>query len=270
MKPTVVRFYKGSNVTVRDIRIINSPLCHLKFDSSWGVKVNNITIASPQDSPNTDGIHLEHTRNVEIKHSVIGCGDDCVSMQTGCSNINIQNIDCSPSHGISIGSLGRGNSLACVSNVSIDSITVQNSQSAVRIKTWQGGVGSVRNVTFSNIHVSDVEVPIVIDQYYCNKRSCKNKTDAVAISGIAYRGIVGTYLYQPMRLACSDSLPCTDVSLDDIQLSPEHSSGDLRPASCWNTYGEAEGPIKPSSIGCLQRHTGKVIRALTKSHMYTC
>lgn len=70
----VVRFYKSYNVTVRDIHILNSPLCHLKFDNSRGVKVWNITITSPQDSPNTDGIHLQNTRDVEIKHSNIGCG----------------------------------------------------------------------------------------------------------------------------------------------------------------------------------------------------
>lgn len=69
-----MRFYASYNVTVRDIRIINSPLCHLKFDSSGLVKVNNITISSPENSPNTDGIHLQNTQDVEIQHSNIGCG----------------------------------------------------------------------------------------------------------------------------------------------------------------------------------------------------
>ncbi|KAF2531111.1 hypothetical protein F2Q70_00031936, partial [Brassica cretica] len=74
MKPTALRFYSSGNVTVRDISIVNSPLCHLKFDDSDGVKINNITISSPENSPNTDGIHLQNTRNVEIQHSNIACG----------------------------------------------------------------------------------------------------------------------------------------------------------------------------------------------------
>lgn len=69
-----LRFYSSYDVTVRDIRIINSPQCHLKFDSSGGIKVNNITISSPENSPNTDGIHLQNTQNVEIHHSTISCG----------------------------------------------------------------------------------------------------------------------------------------------------------------------------------------------------
>lgn len=61
-------------MTVRDIKIINSPQCHLKFDDSKGVKVDNITISSPETSLNTDGIHLQNTQDVIIKNSNVGCG----------------------------------------------------------------------------------------------------------------------------------------------------------------------------------------------------
>jgi galacturan 1,4-alpha-galacturonidase len=72
--PQLVRFYSSFNVTVRNIRISNSPQCHLKFDSSGNIKVRNVTISSPGDSLNTDGIHLQNTRDVEIRSSSIGCG----------------------------------------------------------------------------------------------------------------------------------------------------------------------------------------------------
>ncbi|XP_020099168.1 polygalacturonase At1g48100-like isoform X2 [Ananas comosus] len=267
-RPTVIRFYKSYNITVRNIRIVNSPQCHLKFDSSRGIKVKSLTISSSQDSPNTDGIHLQNTRDVEIKNSNIGC-DDCVSIQTGCSNIHIHNVNCNPGHGISLGGLGRSNSLACVSDVSVDNINVQNALSGVRIKTWQGGVGSVRNVTFSNVKVSNVEIPIVIDQYYCNKKSCKNKTDAVAISDITYKGISGTYSFQPMHLACSDSTPCSGLNLINVKLSPENNSQALQKPFCWKSYGKAYGLFDPSSVGCLQRND-RLSKTLTKSHNNTC
>ncbi|CAL9049935.1 unnamed protein product, partial [Musa banksii] len=54
------------NVTVTGIRIQNSPRCHLKFDNCEAVEVFNITVSSPGDSPNTDGIHLQNSRNVLI------------------------------------------------------------------------------------------------------------------------------------------------------------------------------------------------------------
>ncbi|XP_072993714.1 probable polygalacturonase At1g80170 [Typha latifolia] len=268
-RPTVMRFYKSYNITVRNIQIINSPQCHLKFDSSRGIKVKDLTIFSSQDSPNTDGIHLQNTRDVEIKNSNIGCGDDCVSIQTGCSNIHIRNIKCNPGHGISLGGLGKGNSLACVSDVSVDNINVQNALSGVRIKTWQGGLGSVRNITFSNVKVSNVEIPIVIDQYYCNKRSCKNKTDAVAISDVMFKGIRGTYSFQPMRLACSDSSPCTGVDLKNVHLLPANKLQARQKAFCWKSYGESQGMLETSSVGCLQNNS-RLMKPLTKPHNITC
>ena len=51
-------------------------------------------------------------------------GDDCVSIQTGCSNIYIHNVNCGPGHGISIGSLGKDNTKACVSNITVRDVTI--------------------------------------------------------------------------------------------------------------------------------------------------
>jgi len=64
-------------------------------------------------------------------------GDDCVSIQTGCSNIYIHNVNCGPGHGISIGGLGKENTKACVSNVTVRDVMMHNTMNGVRIKTWQ-------------------------------------------------------------------------------------------------------------------------------------
>ncbi|CAN8266403.1 unnamed protein product [Cochlearia groenlandica] len=260
IKPTAVRFYASENVTVRDISIVNSPLCHVKFDDCDGVKVNNLTIFSPENSPNTDGIHLQNTRNVEIQHSNIACGDDCVSMQTGSSNVHIHHINCGPGHGISIGSLGKDKSVSCVSNIIVEDISIHNTLSGVRIKTWQGGLGVVKNLTFSNIQVTDVKVPIVIDQYYCDKSKCKNQTRAVSISDVKYNNIYGSFTVQPVRIACSNNVPCMNVDLMDIKLKPSGGIRGLKTHQqqqqvlCWNSYGKTQEPLVPSSIGyCLKK-----------------
>lgn len=56
------------------ITIQNSPQCHLKFDNCNGVLVHDVTISSPGDSPNTDGIHLQNSRDVLIYKSNLACG----------------------------------------------------------------------------------------------------------------------------------------------------------------------------------------------------
>ncbi|XP_057950184.1 polygalacturonase At1g48100 [Malania oleifera] len=251
LKPTALRFYGSFNVTVTGITIQNSPQCHLKFDNCIGVMVFQMSVSSPGDSINTDGIHLQNSRDVNIHHTNLACGDDCVSIQTGCSNVYIHNVNCGPGHGISIGGLGRDNTKACVSNVTVRDIIMHNTMTGVRIKTWQGGSGSVQGVLFSNIQVSEVQLPIVIDQFYCDKMKCSNQTSAVSLSGINYENIRGTYTVKPVHFACSDNLPCIDVTLAGIQLKPLQERYHLYNPFCWQTFGELNTPTIPP-IDCLQ------------------
>lgn len=62
------------NVTVRDLRIENSPQFHIKFDGCEGVHIEGMSINSPAFSPNTDGIHIENTKTVAIFNSRISNG----------------------------------------------------------------------------------------------------------------------------------------------------------------------------------------------------
>ncbi|KAI7753773.1 hypothetical protein M8C21_011692, partial [Ambrosia artemisiifolia] len=133
---SAIRFYGSFDVTVTGITIQNSPQCHLKFDNCAGVSVYNFHVSSPGDSPNTDGIHLQNSKDVLIHTTDLSCGDDCVSIQTGCSNVYIHNVNCGPGHGISIGSLGKDNTKACVSNITVRDVMMRNTMNGVRIKTW--------------------------------------------------------------------------------------------------------------------------------------
>ena len=56
------------------ITIQQSQQTHLKFDSCTNVQVYDITVSSPGDSPNTDGIHLQNSQDVLIYSSTLACG----------------------------------------------------------------------------------------------------------------------------------------------------------------------------------------------------
>ncbi|XP_035549401.1 polygalacturonase At1g48100 [Juglans regia] len=265
-KPTALRFYGSTGVTVTGITIQNSPQTHLKFDSCTTVQVSDINVSSPGDSPNTDGIHLQNSQDVVIYSTNLACGDDCVSIQTGCSNVYIHNVNCGPGHGISLGGLGKDNTKACVSNVTVRDVKIHDTLTGVRIKTWQGGSGSVRGIMFSNIQVSEVKTPIMIDQFYCDKGKCKNETSAVAVSGIDYVNIRGTFTAKPVHFACSDSVPCTGVSLTTIELEAAQGSGFYEPF-CWETYGELKTATVPP-IDCLR--SGKPSSKSVQSNHDSC
>ncbi|TVU24227.1 hypothetical protein EJB05_26648, partial [Eragrostis curvula] len=257
--PALIRFFATNDVTVRGLRIENSPQFHLKFDACQRVRVDGLLVSSPAFSPNTDGIHVENTTSVQIVNSRIYNGDDCVSIGAGCSGIHIENVTCGHGHGISIGSLGVRNTRACVSNVTVRNARILDSDNGVRIKTWQGGAGAVSAVEFAGVQMQNVKNCIVIDQYYCLGSGCANQTSAVRVAGVAYRDIRGTYNPRgggaPIRLACSDAVACTDITMSGVELVPAGGgvSGEARLPDpfCWNAYGLMETQTLPP-LNCLQ------------------
>ncbi|URE48945.1 Glycosyl hydrolases family 28 [Musa troglodytarum] len=116
---------------------MDSPRMHISLEKCTGVDASHLTITAPTESPNTDGIHITHSKNVKIANSFIGTGDDCISIVSGSKNVMATNIVCGPGHGISIGSLGAHNSEAQVSNVTVDRARFIGTTNGVRIKTWQ-------------------------------------------------------------------------------------------------------------------------------------
>lgn len=87
-------------MALKGIRIKDSPQFNFRFDQCKNVHIESIYITAPALSPNTDGIHIENTNNVGIYNSVVSNGDDCVSIGSGCYDVDIRNITCGPSHGI--------------------------------------------------------------------------------------------------------------------------------------------------------------------------
>ncbi|CAA0824937.1 Pectin lyase-like superfamily protein [Striga hermonthica] len=260
--PIAIRFFMSNNLTVQGIKIMNSPQFHFRFDNCKNVHIESISISAPALSPNTDGIHIENTNNVGIYNSVISNGDDCVSIGSGCYDVDIRNVTCGPSHGISIGSLGNHNSRACASNITVRDSVIKNSDNGVRIKTWQGGWGAVSGVTFDNVHMENVRNPIIIDQFYCLAKDCANHTSAVRVSDVQYSGIKGTYdIRSPaMHFACSDSIPCTNITLSDIELLPDKGDVMLDPF-CWSVYGELQTLTIPPVSCFLEGVPGSLLES---------
>ncbi|KAL9141131.1 hypothetical protein ABFS82_14G083200 [Erythranthe guttata] len=257
--PVALRFFWSSKLIVKGLKIKNSPQFHFRFDSCHDVHIDSLYVKSPSGSPNTDGIHIENSNDVQIYNSVISNGDDCVSIGAGSYNVDIRNITCGPSHGISIGSLGIKNSRACVSNITVRDSVIKHSDNGVRIKTWQGGYGSVSKITFDNIHMDTVRNPIMIDQYYCSNKACLNQSSAVYVNDISYTNIKGTYDVRspPMHLACSDAVPCTNLTLYDVELLPSLGQRILDPF-CWNAYGDIKAVTVPP-VFCLMEGFPKAL-----------
>ncbi|XP_073144434.1 polygalacturonase-like [Henckelia pumila] len=240
-RPTAFEIAKSNNVTLGGgLMFKDSPRMQVVLNHLNSVNVSNIVVRAPEDSPNTDGIHVTGCTDAFIDRSIVGTGDDCISIVDGSSFITISNIICGPGHGISIGSLGKHGANGRVENIKVSDAVFIGTQNGARIKTWQGGKGYARNILFERILSHESRNTIVIDQFYCDHEQCGISDSAVQISNVTYRKVLGTSKGEAaVKLDCSKAVPCRDIVVEDIELV---SSDDKKATfECNNVYGKAQG-----------------------------
>ncbi|KAI3713845.1 hypothetical protein L1987_72431 [Smallanthus sonchifolius] len=259
--PTALTIDQSTNIEVNGLTVQNSQQMHFTVSRSESVRIFNVLVSAPEDSPNTDGIHLTASKNVVIQNSKIGTGDDCISIVSGCSNIKMKTISCGPGHGIS---LGKDNSTDFATAVVLDTALLKGTTNGLRIKTWQGGSGYVRAVRYQNVQMNDVENPIIIDQFYCDSpKSCQNQTSAVEISQIMFENIHGTSKSpNAMKFACSDTVPCNNIVLTNINL--KRMDGKPAQTFCNSVKGFAYGYVQPSA-DCLMPVNNSFIKSFEET-----
>lgn len=95
-----IKFNKVTNGVVKRIKSLNSKSFHMFITNCNNFRAHHLHITAPENSPNTDGIHVSSSNMVRIARSVIGTGDDCISIGQGSTNVLINKVQCGPGHGI--------------------------------------------------------------------------------------------------------------------------------------------------------------------------
>ncbi|PKA62402.1 galacturan 1,4-alpha-galacturonidase [Apostasia shenzhenica] len=239
-----------NDATISGISSIDSKYFHVLVFGSQNVTFDSVTVAAPGDSPNTDGIHVAVSQNVAITNSVIGTGDDCISIGDHTVNLTVSGIACGPGHGISVGSLGRNPGEQDVVGLAVRNCTFNGTMNGVRIKTWQNGPKdlAVRDLVFEDLTMNAVENPIVIDQKYCPSGTCPEtlKPSRVRISNVTFHNIKGTSeTMTAINLVCSQTFPCEAVQLSDIDL--KYAGSDAN-ATCINVKATVAGDVNPAAF----------------------
>ncbi|XP_059449576.1 exopolygalacturonase-like [Corylus avellana] len=235
--PISLRFDYVINSIVRDITSTNSKQFHINVFGCQNLTFDHVTIKAPQNSPNTDGIHIGRSTNIKVINSKISTGDDCVSLGDGSRNILIEGVMCGPGHGISIGSLGKYHNEEPVIGIRVISCTLTNTQTGVRIKTWPDSYpGAASDMHFENIVMKNVDNPILIDQGYCPWHQCKSQLPSnVKISDVTFTNITGSSRTKAaVQIICSSTQPCQKVKLRDIDLKHKGIDGSTAISRCIN------------------------------------
>ncbi|KAM6575824.1 hypothetical protein CsatA_024151 [Cannabis sativa] len=211
--PAGLGFHHCNNLKLNGFASKNSPNKHITIQGCIGVTISNVHILAPKTSPNTDGIMISYSSQLNIHDCFIATGDDCISIKSGSSYINITHIACGPGHGISVGSLGVGTTPSTVEHVHVKNCTFKGTLNGARIKTWNSGVGYARNITFEHITLLNSENPIIIDQDYAYLEG-----SSIKISDVTYRGFVGTSLSEEaITLDCA-KLGCSGIVMESVNL----------------------------------------------------
>ncbi|PIA47669.1 hypothetical protein AQUCO_01400345v1 [Aquilegia coerulea] len=242
-------FNFGTKITVKGLTSINSQIMHISINNCNNLLMQGLKIVAPDDSPNTDGIHIQLSTGVTITGASIKTGDDCVSIGPGTRNLWIEASNCGPGHGISIGSLGQDKLEQGVQNITVKNVVFTGSNNGLRIKTWaRPSNGFVRGVLYQDIIMKNVVNPILIDQHYCPRnKGCPSQESGIKISQVTYRNIQGSSASQvAMKFDCSRTNPCTDIKLQTVKLTYQNTAAK---STCLNAKGASTGSVLPQS--CL-------------------
>ena len=83
LRPPLIQILNCRNLSITDLTLKNPPFWTINPVYCDGVTVRGVTIDNPHDSPNTDGINPESSRNVHISDCHINVGDDCITIKSG-------------------------------------------------------------------------------------------------------------------------------------------------------------------------------------------
>jgi len=153
-RPHILTIIGGRNIRISDLTIQNSAYWTVHLIGCDDVVIDNITLLNSLKVRNSDGIDLDHSKNVRISNCYIESGDDCICLKNrreyeefgACENITVSNCTMSSrSCAIKIGS----ENMDSINNVLINNCIISKSNRGIGIQNRDEG--TVSNVIFSNI-----------------------------------------------------------------------------------------------------------------------
>ena len=153
-RPHLLTIIGGKNIRIHDLTIRNSAYWTVHLIGCDDVAIDNITLLNSLKVRNSDGIDLDHSKNVRISNSYIESGDDCICLKNRreyeefgpCENITVSNCTMtSRSCAIKIGS----ENMDRISHVVINNCIIKKSNRGIGIQNRDEG--TVSDVIFSDI-----------------------------------------------------------------------------------------------------------------------
>ncbi|UEG52484.1 right-handed parallel beta-helix repeat-containing protein [Mucilaginibacter daejeonensis] len=278
-RPHLLTIIGGSNIRFKDLTVRNSAYWTLHLIGCNDVTIDNITLLNDLKVRNSDGIDLDHCKNVRISNCYIESGDDCICLKNRreyeefgpCQNIVVNNCTMtSRSCAIKIGS----ENMDSIDHVVISNCIIRASNRGIGIQNRDEG--TVSDVQFNNILIeshlfTDVwwgkAEPIYVTAY---ARANANNKDANwrfpkgvkegkvgKVSRIYFSGIKATS-ENGVYVGAESADKITDIYFDQVDLHINKTTAnkggvyDRRPA-------KVEGLLTGSTSGFYLENAGHVV-----------
>jgi len=195
--PRLIQATNITNFTVYNVTIEHSGKEHLYVQGGNGFTAWNLTVATPANTKNTDGIDIDSLTNATVYGSSIADGDDGIAIKTNAaatSNITVENNTFHGTHGMSIGSqtfdgvvnvLWKGNTVYGTDPWG----NTSTNNNGINIKTDVDCGGTVRQVTYLNTCMTGVKHLLVFNTSY---GSCSGTMGTPYFTNIVVDGVYAT------------------------------------------------------------------------------
>ena len=228
-RPYLIKLTHCERVEVSGVTLQNSPMFHLVPQNCTDVTIHDITIHSPGDAPNTDGIDPSGW-NFSITRCHIDTGDDNIAIKPNKErtpgNKNFVVTDCAfvHGHGMSVGSGTAGG----LDGLVVSHCTFADTDAGIRIKTPRGNGGLLQNATYENLTMNNVKRPIYIIDWYPERNAPKDPATETPEAltpttpqnqHIVIRNVTATNCPQAGIIRGLPEAPITDVLLTNVQIS---------------------------------------------------
>lgn len=275
-RPKMIVLRDCNRILIEGVTLKDSPMFHIAISgkTTTNVTVSGVIVRAPaSDDPinpshNTDACDVTG-RKILIKNCDISTGDDDYTCGGGTSDVFITNCKYGYGHGLSIGSYTQG-----VSNITVENCTFENTECGIRIKSDRDRGGIVKNMTYSNLTMKNVGIPILIYGAYNAKQPYRNLqkltsnlvatypaapiTDKTPVfQDITFRNITAT-VKDGKRAGLIWGLPeapATNILLQNVKINAENAFGiyfaknvqvencDIRTSSGKNKFDIAEADV---------------------------
>ena len=241
-RPHLLMLSNTLDIQMSGLHFKNCPDWCLHFSSCENIHIDSISVTSPIESPNTDGIDLDCSKNVIIENSYFSVGDDAIAIKSGIDyfgrlfdepsrDIIYRNNIIEQGHGLSIGSETSGS----IYNVTFENLSMKGTKRGPRIKSCRGRGGHINNIVFRNITGQELETSISFDFNYDKSKAPTNESATPHLSDILLENLnfkdTSEYLGEFMGLLESNF---ENITMKNVMF--EEGKDDI-------TYGKCENVV---------------------------